>query len=98
MPKGFRDYMKASGGLDGIWKVCCHLDKLEPKPDDPVDFIRQNIDKKLTMRYITLKEEIEQKKLELAELEEKHPQVYAKYMIKKEKAKARARAKMNKKK
>lgn len=82
-PSPFREYLVKSGGEEAIWNVLIKLDKLEAKPEDPVEYVRQNMDRKLSENFADLKQEIEEAKGEIDNFAQEHPKLYAKYLKKK---------------
>lgn len=92
----FREYLASSGGEQAMWDVLIKLDSMKKKPDDPVDFIRQNIAPEMTEIYKTLKVEIKQSEDELATFAANYPKIYAKYLKRKSKLAAKARIKKKK--
>lgn len=89
----FREYLEQCGGTKAMWDVLIKLDSMRKKPDDPVDFIRQNIAPEMTEMYKTLKEEIKQSEDELATIAANYPKIYEKYLKRKSKLAARKKKK-----
>lgn len=86
----FYDYIKNSGCEDALWRVLIDVDKLQNKLEDPVEYIRENLDSELTERYAILRQELTEAGEELLQLAEEYPKEFAKYLkIKKKKAKKR---------
>ena len=82
----FREYLESSGGEEAMWKVLIKLDGMKNKPEDPVEFIRENIAPELSEIYKTLKEDITKTEEELLAIAEKYPKIYEKYMKRKKKS------------
>lgn len=87
-PIDFRDYLKNAGCEKALWNILIELDKMKVKPDDPVEYIRVNLDLGLTEKFGGLKQEIEDKIAELMKIADEHPAVYSKFLkMKRKKAK-----------
>lgn len=81
-PSPFREYLEKSGGEEAIWNVLIKLDKLKAKPEDPVEYLRENMDPKLSENFADLKHEIEEVKGEIDNFAKNHPKLYEKYIKK----------------
>lgn len=88
----FRDYLEITGGEKALWDVLIELDKMKIKPDDPIDYIRENLDVKLTKKFADLKTDIHLLEEEIEKLSEKYPVAYKKFLKWKQKT-ARKRGK-----
>lgn len=87
-PIDFREYLKNAGCEKALWNILIELDKMKVKPDDPVEYIRVNLDPSLTEKFGGLKQEIEEKIAEILKIAEEHPAVYSKFLkMKRKKAK-----------
>lgn len=83
--KEFLSYLEKKGGAEALTKVLVELDRRKNDVEDPVAFIRLNIDKDLTENYEILHNQIDEAKQELSKLAEDNPAVYAKFLKTKKK-------------
>lgn len=79
-PIDFHDYLKDTGSENALWEILIELDKMKVKPDDPVEYIRENLSPALTAKFTNLKEEIEATLNEISQIAEEYPQVYNKFL------------------
>lgn len=88
MSDPFHAYMKRSGCEEALWRALIELDKMKDTLDDPIEFLRLNLDKELNVRYETLKRQIAEAREEVLRISEENPDLFAKYLkMKKKKAK-----------
>lgn len=88
MGDAFLAYLKKSGCEEALWKALIELDKLQNKLENPVEFIRLNLDKDLNERYKTLRRQIAEVRKDVLRFSEENPTAFAKYLkMKKKKAK-----------
>lgn len=99
MSSSFKDYMESSGGARALWNVLIELDKLRltTKLDDPVEFVRRNIDPELTHNFDSLQQQIKGAKRQIMAFSRRHPKIYDKY-IKSKTKRAKKATKTKKKK
>lgn len=81
----FLGYLTKKGTTDALWKVLIEIDKRKNDLDDPVTFLRENLDPDLTAEYKILLKGIEEATAELNQLSEEHPVLYAKFLKTKKK-------------
>lgn len=83
--RDFLAYMKDTGVEKALWKLLIEMDSMKEKPENPVEYMRQNFDPELSAKLVTLKKDIRAKESELTELAEKYPDIYKKCMKKNKK-------------
>lgn len=79
--------MERKGCTQALWKVLIEVDKRKDDLQDPVAYIRENLDLDLTKKYRTLQAEIEEATNEMTQLSEQYPVEYAKFLKKRKKGK-----------
>lgn len=91
--KEFLEYLQNSGGQDATLCVLIEMDSMREKPENPVEYLRENIDREITNLHVNLKAEIEKAKEVISEIEEQYPQIYDKHMKRKMKTSAKRKTK-----
>lgn len=76
----FRDYLESTGAVKALWNILIELDRLKNKPDDAVEYIRENLDRELTKQFISLKLDINAAEEEFSQLANEYPIVYNKFL------------------
>lgn len=79
----FREYLLKSGGEEAMWSILIKLDRLRTKPENPVEYIREHMDSKLSEHFVNLKQEIDEVKEQIESFAQVHPRLYEKYLKKK---------------
>lgn len=77
--KDFRDYLESTGCEQALCDILVAIDAMKIKPEDPIEYMRQNIDPKLTEEFENLKNQINEANEQLNQLSEAHPTVYEKF-------------------
>lgn len=96
--KALIKYLERKGCIQALCKVLIEVDRRQDNLQDPVAFIRENLDPDLTKMYRTLQAEIEEATAELTQLSEQYPVEYAKFLkTKKRKGKGKGKGKVKKK-
>lgn len=76
----FRSFLVTEGCEEALWKILCKLDRQNPKPEDPVDYIRQNIDPELSANLTALETEFDAKIESFVEMAYDYPKAYKKFL------------------
>lgn len=87
----FREYLESAGSENALWKILIKMDRMEPKPDDPIEYIRQNLDPKLTKNLADLQDQVNVKVEELVQLAYENPKACKKFLKWKIKTSKKAR-------
>lgn len=93
----FKEYISKSGGEKALCDVLIKLDSMKNKPENPVEYVRDNISPEMTELFKTLKEEAKNSEEELSAIANKYPKIYEKYLKRKEKLKSKKGRKAKKK-
>lgn len=87
----FREYLELAGSEDALWKTLIKMDRMEPKPEDPIEYIRQNLDPKLSKHLADLQEQVDAKIEELVQMVYENPKACKKFLKWKSKRSKKAR-------
>lgn len=93
----FHEYLTNKKCKAALCNVLIQLDKLQEKPQDPIDYLRRNLSPEATAHIEEMKLEIKHCKGVLKAIERIYPKIYAKYMKKKEKRKKNTKTTKKKK-
>lgn len=93
----FNEYLENKGCIDALWKVLIEVeDQRKIGLDNPMAYMRSNIDRDLTETFDHLRNQANDEKQELSQLAEEYPKPYAKYMKAKSKKLKKAKPKKGK--
>lgn len=81
----FSEYMNSTGCTDALWRILIEMDKLKNELDDPVEYLRVNLDPELTKLFASLKDQIQMAREEIMQLFEEYPKECGQYLKRKKK-------------
>lgn len=76
----FHEYLQSKGAEQSLWNILIQIDKLKNKPENPVEYIRENLDPELTKQFTNLKMDIHLAEEELSQLANEYPKQYQKFL------------------
>lgn len=76
----FREYLQSKGAEQALWNILIEMDKMKNKPENPVEYIRENLSPELTKQFTNLKMDIHLAEEEFSQLANEYPKQYRKFL------------------
>lgn len=80
LEEDFQEYLQSTDCEKALWEVLIDIDNHKHELEDPVEYMRQNLDPELTEKFKKLKNKITAKRDEISQLADEYPVVYQKFL------------------